>query len=148
MEYNNDQTAAPIPPAPSPAEAEHKQRATTAMILGIIGVSIFFLPIVNIAGFVLSIIALVKAKENRRFAEQNGIKENGMNTAGYICGICGIIAGALGVLITILAILAVIGLVAVTVSAAGPEIGEAIQEAVPYIEGAMDSAAAGLSALL
>ena len=148
MDYNSSENPAPAAAVLSPAEAEHKQKATTVMILGIIGVSIFFLPIVNITGFVLSIIALVKAKENRRYAEQNGIKENGMNTAGYICGICGIIAGALGVLLTILAILAVIGLVAVTVSAAGPEIGDAIQEVVPYIEGAMDSAAAGLSALL
>ena len=148
MEYNNTQPGAAAAPVLSPTEQAHKEKATTAMVLGIIGVSIFFLPIINIAGFVLSIIALVKAKENRRFALDNGIKENGMNTAGYICGIIGIIVGALSLLVTILIIIAVVGLVAVTVSSATPAVIDALEQSLPYMEGAIDSAAAAFSALL
>ena len=63
MEYNPNQGSYT---APTPVEEEYKRRSNTVMVLGIVGVSIFFLPIINIAGFVLSIIALVKAKDCKK----------------------------------------------------------------------------------
>ena len=46
----------------------------------------------------LSILALVRANANRRFARDNGITESGKNITGRWCGIGGIVMNALSVL--------------------------------------------------
>ena len=103
MEYNteNSQQGSPVY---SPAEVEYRQKCVTAMVLSIVGVGIFFLPVINIAGFVLSIIGYTKSKENRDFAASNNLPENTMNTAANVCGLIGIIIGAASVLMMVLAI--------------------------------------------
>ena len=149
MEYNpNAQGPAP---APTPAEQAYNDRATTAMVLGIIGVAVFFLPVVNIAGLVLSIIALVKARQNRAFAAQHAIRESGANTAGYVCGLVGVIIGGAGVLITILAVVLFLSLAIGAVSLGQlslPYISSTIEEAMPALSGAAGDALAGILALL
>ena len=75
-------------------EERHKKEASSAMVLGIVGDVLVWYPILGIAGLVLSIIALVKANQNRDFAMRAGIREHGANIAGKWCGIGGIIVGA------------------------------------------------------
>ena len=153
---NNNTTGQPNhnasqPPYVTPAE-RHRRTSVTAMIFSIVGVAIFFLPIINIAGFILSIIGFVKAKNNRLLAERNRIPENNMNTAAYIIGIIGIIAGAIGVLIVILSIVlfgALIGValtnttvIADSVTRALPELGTsvgAVLDAVNNLLGTISS---------
>lgn len=90
-------------------EERHKKEASSAMVLGIVGDVLVWYPILGIAGLVLSIIALVKANQNRDFAMRVGIREHGANIAGKWCGIGGIIVGAF-LLIVYLAIFAVAAL--------------------------------------
>ncbi|MEG1524468.1 MAG: hypothetical protein RRZ24_01670 [Clostridia bacterium] len=138
----------------SPVEVEHRRKAITAMILGIIGVSIFFLPILNIAGLIVSIIGFVKARENRRFADTNGIKEISMNTAGYICGLIGIIIGAIGIILSFLFIVAVglftINIVSTILPTAGCAVSEIFESSAPMPDtfGMVSQAIHGLSALV
>ena len=87
-------------------EERHKKEASSAMVLGIVGDVLVWYPILGIAGLVLSIIALVKANQNRDFAMRVGIREHGANIAGKWCGIGGIIVGAF-LLVVYLAIFAV-----------------------------------------
>ena len=82
----------------SPAEQQHEKKATTAMVLGILGDISFPLPVFNLAGLTLSILALVRANANRRFAKEQAIPENGKNIAGRWCGIGGIVLNALSIL--------------------------------------------------
>lgn len=86
----------------TPNEAQHKKDATTAMILSIVGLGLTLLPALNIAGFILSIIGYVRSRSNRAFAATQGIAENNMNSAGYVCGLIGVIAGAVTIVVTIL----------------------------------------------
>lgn len=95
-------------------EERHKKEASSAMVLGIVGDVLVWYPILGIAGLVLSIIALVKANQNRDFAMRVGIREHGANIAGKWCGIGGIIVGAF-LLIVYLAIFAVAALLMVGV---------------------------------
>ena len=91
--YNNNYNYNPNwyqPTGPQPG----KHEATVAMVLGIVGDVLVWYPILGIAGLVLSIIALVKANQNRDFAMRVGIREHGANIAGKWCGIGGIIVGA------------------------------------------------------
>ena len=127
----------------SPAEAHHK-KATVAMILSIIGLGLFVLPGLNLAGLVLSIIGFVKSTKNRSFAHENGLTEDHPNSAGYICGLIGIIAGGLSVLAVIVAVtlFIVLGITAITM--AGPSIGAAITESAPFIEDALENAMPGV----
>lgn len=90
-------------------EERHKKEASSAMVLGIVGDVLVWYPILGIAGLVLSIIALVKANQNRDFAMRVGIREHGANIAGKWCGIGGIIVGAF-LLVVYLAIFAVAAL--------------------------------------
>lgn len=90
-------------------EERHKKEASSAMVLGIVGDVLVWYPILGIAGLVLSIIALVKANQNRDFAMRSGIREHGANIAGKWCGIGGIIVGAF-LLVVYLAIFAVAAL--------------------------------------
>lgn len=90
-------------------EERHKKEASSAMVLGIVGDVLVWYPILGIAGLVLSIIALVKANQNRDFAMRAGIREHGANIAGKWCGIGGIIVGAF-LLVVYLAIFAVAAL--------------------------------------
>lgn len=90
-------------------EERHKKEASSAMVLGIVGDVLVWYPILGIAGLVLSIIALVKANQNRDFAMRVGIREHGANIAGKWCGISGIIVGAF-LLVVYLAIFAVAAL--------------------------------------
>ena len=52
-------------------------------------------PIIGIAGLVLSVLALIKSNQNRHFAEENGIPENGRNVAAKWCGIGGVLVGGI-----------------------------------------------------
>ena len=90
-------------------EERHKKESSSAMVLGIVGDVLVWYPILGIAGLVLSIIALVKANQNRDFAMRVGICEHGANIAGKWCGIGGIIVGAF-LLVVYLAIFAVAAL--------------------------------------
>ena len=90
-------------------EERHKKEASSAMVLGIVGDVLVWYPILGIAGLVLSIIALVKANQNRDFAMRVGIREHGANIAGKWCGSGGIIVGAF-LLVVYLAIFAVAAL--------------------------------------
>ncbi len=79
----------------SPGEIEHKKMSSTSLLLGIIGDILVWYPIIGIAGLVLSVLALVKSKQNRLFAEEHGIPENGMNVAAKWCGIGGTLVGGI-----------------------------------------------------
>ena len=92
MEYNPNPVAQPLP-IQSPAE-QHKKDAVTAMVLGIVGLSLAWLGVFTIATLILSIIALVRAKKNREFAQSAGIPEVSQNKAGFICGLIGLILSA------------------------------------------------------
>lgn len=108
MESNPNNTVQE-PVALSMDEERHKKEASSAMVLGIVGDVLVWYPILGIAGLVLSIIALVKANQNRDFAMRVGIREHGANIAGKWCGIGGIIVGAF-LLVVYLAIFAVAAL--------------------------------------
>lgn len=82
----------------SPELEQHRSSATVAMVLGILGDVLFFPPVINVAGLVLSILALVRANKNRRFALDYAITEDGKNIAGRWCGIAGIVLNALSIL--------------------------------------------------
>ena len=109
MEYNPNPACNPNP-ALTPDEQLHKKDAVTAMVCGIIGLVLSWYGIFSIAGLVLSIIGFVRAKKNREFARARGIRENGMNNAGYICGLIGIIISSIAIVVSILAIVAVCAL--------------------------------------
>ena len=85
----------------SPGEIEHKKKSTTSLVLGIIGDVIVWYPLIGLVGLVLSVLALVKSRQNRQFAEENGIPENGMNVAAKWCGIGGILVGGIFAIIYI-----------------------------------------------
>ena len=85
----------------SPGEIEHKKTSTTALVFGIIGDVLIWYPIIGIAGLVLSVLAMVKSKQNRMFAEEHGIPENGTNVAAKWCGIGGTLVGGILALIYI-----------------------------------------------
>lgn len=85
----------------SPEQQSHNKSAVTAMVLGIVSLVITWLPLV---GLVLAIIGLTMSSSNRKFAATHGLKENSMNTAGYVTSIVGLVAGILTILVTILAI--------------------------------------------
>lgn len=113
MEFNPNNTVQE-PVVLSMDEERHKKEASSAMVLGIVGDVLVWYPILGIAGLVLSIIALVKANQNRDFAMRVGIREHGANIAGKWCGIGGIIVGAF-LLVVYLAIFAVAALLMVGV---------------------------------
>ena len=129
-----------------PPQEEHHRQSVTAMVLSIIGLAIFFLPIANIAGLVLSIIGFIKAKNNRQFALQNGIAEDNLNTTGYVCGLIGIIVGGIGVALTLFGIFALLGLITLAVttttatdmlSQAAPAIGEIVKNILTDVAAAL-----------
>ncbi len=91
MEYNDSVYGSGAPVTQEEKAAIHRQKSTTAMILSIIGLAVFFLPVVNIAGLVLSVIGLVRSRKSQAYARENGIPECGENSAAFICGIVGII---------------------------------------------------------
>ena len=86
-------------------QQQHNKSAVTAMVLGIVGLVITWLPI---AGLVLSIVGFSIARSNRRFAAEHGLKENSMNEAGYVCGLIGLIAGILTIILTVLIVVGVV----------------------------------------
>lgn len=76
-------------------ELDHRDRASSAMILGIIGVALFYWPVLSIASIVLGAIALRRSMKNRDDARAAGVKECGMNVAGYVSGLVSVIGGSL-----------------------------------------------------
>ncbi len=90
----------------------HQQNALTALILSIIGLAIFFLPVGNIAGLVLSIIGWTKSRTNRIYARENGLTESGQNSAAWVCGLIGTILNAFTIIIMVLAMIALAGIAA------------------------------------
>ena len=123
-------------PVLTPDEQVHKKDAVTAMVCGIIGLVLSWYGVVAIAGLVLSIIGFVRAKKNRAFAQEKGIKENGMNNAGYICGLIGLILSVVSLVVAVLAIV-FFGVVGVTlISAVLPEIMDSVPEIIDSVQGA------------
>ena len=57
------------------------------------------------------------------FAMANDMQENGMNTAGYVCGLIGIILSGASILLTILGLLLVGFITTTVVTAAVPAAG-------------------------
>ena len=92
-----EQTRVNFPPFFTSAQQEMARRkATTAMILGIVGLvlSLFILPL---AGIILGIIALVKASTAQNLSPTTPFSEA---KAGKILGILSIVLGALPLLFT------------------------------------------------
>ena len=85
----------------TPEQQSHNKSSVTAMVLGIVSLVVTWLPLV---GLVLAIVGLTMSRSNRKFAEAHGLKENSMNTAGYVTSIVGLVAGILSILVTILVI--------------------------------------------
>ena len=137
MEYNPNATAVPS------AEETHYKKATTAMVLSIIGLALFILPGFNVVGLVLSIVGFVQSNKNRRFAAENGIAENNMNTTGFVCGLIGIIIGSLSVLFFLVIISLVITAIFSAAAFSAPYVGEIITESMPIISDAIEGALPG-----
>ena len=85
----------------TPEQQSHNKSSVTAMVLGIVSLIVTWLPLV---GLVLAIVGLTMSRSNRKFAEAHGLKENSMNTAGYVTSIVGLVAGILSILITIVVV--------------------------------------------
>ena len=124
----------------SPLEEEHRGKATTAMVLSIIGLALLVLPGLNLPGLVLSIIGLCMAVKNRKLAAANGFKENGNNSAAFVCGLIGVIVNGALCVIIVLAICLFLALSVTAVSTFGPSIGDAITEGLPAVQDAIESA--------
>ena len=101
-----DQVVTPQNPE-TPEQQTHRSKSVTAMVLGIASLVVVWFPLI---GLILSIIGFTLSRTNRRYAADNCIPENSMNTAGYVCSLVGLIAGIITV---ILAIVVIAGLVAV-----------------------------------
>ncbi len=92
-----EQNTAPL----TPEELSHNKSSVTAMVLGIVSLVVTWFPIV---GLVLAIVGLSMSRSNRKFAEAHGLKENSMNTAGYVTSVVGLVAGILTIVVTVLII--------------------------------------------
>lgn len=123
--------------APSPLTEELRGKASTAMVLSIVGLALLILPGFNIPGLVLSIIGLSMAVKNRKLAAANGIPEHSNNNAAFVCGLIGVIVHGL---LFVFAVLGIILLLVVGVSflnVAGPSVGEMLTESAPAIHDAI-----------
>lgn len=123
--------------APS-AEELHRGKATTAMVLAIVGLALLLVPGLNLAGIVLSIIGLSMAVKNRKFAEANGVKENSNNTAAFVCGLIGVIVNGLLLLFVVFVVILTLAVGVTLISAVGPAAGNAIAESAPAIQDALE----------
>ena len=110
---NSDSNAGYTAYRQTPAEQAYGSSATTAMVLGILGDVCFLPPLFNLAGLVLSILALTRSNKNRRFARDNGITEDGKNIAGRWCGIIGIVLNGLSILFWMFVILVAVVAIAI-----------------------------------
>ena len=106
MEY---QSASAFPPAPAAVdEFTHKDQSVTAMIFGIVSALLAWFPTLSIAAIVFGALAVRRSRQNKRFALERAIPENGMNVAAYATGLVGIIAGSV---MTFIYLLVLIGIV-------------------------------------
>jgi hypothetical protein len=132
MEYNQQQ-AEGGGAAYTPVQEEYRQKCVTAMVLSIVGAAVFFLPVINIAGLILSIIGFKKSRENRAFAASNSLSENSTNTAAYVCGLVGIILESASILLLVLG-LVLLGFITTTVvTAAVPPAASVIAGLIPIL---------------
>lgn len=106
-------------PVSSDAAAEHKKKAQTAMILGIIGCICVVYPVLSVAAIVLGALALYYRSEALRAAEAAGIKENGMGVAAFVTGLIGTIGGAIMTLLYLVALILFVFVVRTVVVEAG-----------------------------
>lgn len=120
--------------APVTPQTEFERRSTTVLTLGIIGLAIFFLPIANIAGLIVSIVAVSKANKNRLFGADCGFMENSRNAVGRVLGIVGIVLNALSILLGLLAVV-LFGLFAVSFIGSGIA-SDMMQTLLPIAESA------------
>lgn len=148
MEYNAQNANTQQPPVQpaaiySPALEAHKRDARTAMILGIIGAVLCWYPIGSVAGIVLGALALSRSKKARAAAQAQNLKENGMNVAGYVCGLIAVIAGSVLTLIYLFFLVIVIlgALYAVNTTAYSYALPNLIESLEPYIESALPASA-------
>ena len=82
----------------SPAVEEHKRRATTPLVLGIISCVVLWYPIACIAGIICGAIGLKQSMDNRKFAITNNLVECGQNKGAFVTSLIGLI---LSILITL-----------------------------------------------
>lgn len=120
------------------AEEAHRSKATTAMVLSIIGLALLIIPGLNLAGLVLSIIGLTMAVKNRKLAAANGFKECSNNATAYVCGLIGVIVNGAMILLVLLAVLFIIAIGVTAVTAMGPDLGQAITESAPAVQDAIE----------
>ncbi len=85
----------------TPEQQSHNKQSVTAMVLGIVSLVVTWFPVI---GLVLAIVGLTMSRSNRKFAAAHGLKENSMNTAGYVTSIVGLVLGILTILVTLLVI--------------------------------------------
>lgn len=97
--------AGPTPggaPALSPNPAPRGNgTATAAMVCGIIGVLLAWMPFLVVAGLVLAVLALVFGIQARRRANASGIG-GGRSTAGIVLGAIGVALSVLGIALSVL----------------------------------------------
>lgn len=130
------------------AEETHRGKATTAMVLAIVGLALLLVPGFNIAGVVLSIIGLSMAVKNRKFAQVNGLKENSNNSTAYVCGLIGVIVNGLLVLFVVFSVILLLALGVTLFSAVGPTVGEVIAENAPAMRDAIESALPAVESMI
>lgn len=135
MEANTENTN---PVSPVNDEFIHKDAATTNMIFGIVSLILSMLPFLSIGGIVFGAIAISRSKKNKAFALEKGIKEQGMNVAGYVTGIVGTVVSSAATLLYLFLLIALVlfavGFVASGApSALGDAIGSAIDSAAQSI---------------
>ena len=145
MEHIPNQESSSAPgtgagPLVQTCEQYHAGRATTALVLSIIGLVVFFLPGLNVAGLVLAIVGFTMAKKNRKYAADNGVTECGNNNGAYVCGLIGIVVNSLTVLLVLLGIIFFIALSVTAVTAFAPSVNDAISEGVPALEDILSGA--------
>ncbi len=125
MEYNPNPVVNAVP---TPAE-QHRKDGVTAMVLGIIGLALSWWGVLTVAGLILSILALSRAKKNREFAEHQCLMEAGQNKAGYICGLIGVIVSAVMLFFIIVCVVLIVVFGVYFAGEALPEILDKIPDA-------------------
>lgn len=129
-------------------EDEHRNKATTAMILAIVGLALLILPGLNLVGLVLSIVGLSMAVKNRKLAAANGFKECANNNTAFICGLIGVILHGLLFVLVVLAVILFLVLGVTAMSVGAPVIEDIITENAPAIQDAIENALPAVESMM
>jgi len=90
----------PSQPLPSSSTGQNTA-ATAAMVLGIIAVTIAWIPIIVVFGAIAAVLAVVLGIIGRRSSRQTGVGQS-RAIIGLVTGGCGLLATALGIALTII----------------------------------------------